>query len=130
MLKLSFSEPKYVDWTTKDGHHVVKCIYHCVMHNTDDGSITKKFVSEGCSTCSPNDTFDMKTGRIIADSRAKSNAYTSCIAGTPKGYIHNVKQAIKKLQDNIDFVKKMRFLKVQEGEHLKYVLNGANPVAE
>lgn len=130
MLKLSFSEPKYVDWTTKEGNHVVKCIYRCVMHNTDDSSIIKKFVSEGYSTCSPNDTFDMKTGRIIADSRAKSNAYATCLAGTPNGYIHNVKKAIKKLQDNIDFVKKVRFLKAQEGEHLKYVLKGTGTVAE
>lgn len=130
MLKLSFSEPKYVDWTTKDGHHVVKCIYSCTMHYTDSNTVAKKFVSEGQSSCSPNDTFDMKIGRIIADSRAKSNAYAICAAEFPKGYVYNMTQTLKKMQDNIDFVKKIHFLKVQEGEHLKYVLNGANTVAE
>lgn len=132
MLKLSFSNPKFVEWTTKDGHHVVKCIYSCNRHETDPNqgseAYNRKFTVEGIASCSPNDTYSLKLGRILADSRAKSRAYSEALI-----YIsseEDIEEYIKYEQDKLDFIKRMKFLKVQEGEHLKYVLDRADTMAE
>lgn len=122
-MKLTFSKPKFIHYTKND-QQVTKCIYKCKMV-TPDGNIVYDFVVDGYAVCSPNDEYKPRTGEIIADSRAKSNAYTKC----RNRIAINLEEHQDIIFTSIDMVKffdKMQFLKKQEAQHLEFVLNENN----
>ena len=122
MVKLSFYSPKYFEYM-KDGKMVNKCVYECEVVDNDLHEVINSFKVEGYSMCSADDTYDVSRGNIIADSRAKSKAYTIARDMFSNHYIHQLNKKIELYNKLIAFHKKMQYLKQQEDKHLNYVLN-------
>lgn len=125
MVKLSFKNPKYFQYM-EEGRMVVKCVYTCEVYDKDIHQSIHTFTVEGYSTCSENDTFDESQGKIIADSRAKSQAYSIARDMFTKCDICQMESKIAMYQKLIDFHKKMQYLKQQEDKHLNWVLKNAD----
>lgn len=125
MVKLSFKNPKYFQYM-EDGKQVIKCTYSCKVYDNDLHCVVTTFNVEGYSTCSENDTFNEVLGKIIADSRAKSEAYRIARDMFSSGDLYRMKLEIALYQKRIDFHKKMQYLKQQEDKHLNWVLKNAN----
>lgn len=122
-MKLTFSKPKFIHYV-KNNQQVTKCIYKCKIV-TSAGAITDDFVVDGYAICSPNDTYNSRTGEIIADSRAKNNAYTRC-RNKLSSCILDKQAIIAAAWEMANFYNKMQFLKKQEMEHLEFILNENN----
>lgn len=122
-MKLTFSKPKFIHYV-KNNQQVTKCIYKCKVV-TKQGNITDDFVVNGYAVCSPNDKYDARTGEIIADSRAKNNAYTRC-RNQLSDCIVNKQAIILAAWELVNFYNKMQFLKKQEMEHLEFILLNEN----
>lgn len=125
MVKLSFNNPKYFQYM-KDGKQVIKCTYSCQVYDNDLHYVVTTFNVEGYSMCSKNDTFNEVLGKIIADSRAKSEAYRLARDMFSSGDIYRMKLDIALYQKRINFHKKMQYLKQQEDKHLNWVLKNAD----
>lgn len=125
MVKLSFKSPRYFQYM-RDGKQVVKCTYSCKVYDNDLHCVVTTFNVEGYSMCSEKDTFNEAQGKIIADSRAKSEAYRIARDMFSSGDIYRMKLKIALYQKRINFYKKMQYLKQQEDKHLNWVLKNAN----
>lgn len=125
MVKLSFKNPKYFQYM-QDGKQVVKCTYSCVVYDKNLHHVVNTFNVEGYSMCSENDTFNETQGKIIADSRAKSEAYRIARDMFNRCNICEMEQKIAVYQKLINFHKKMQYLKQQEDKHLNWVLKNAD----
>ena len=125
MVKLSFKNPRYFRYT-RDGRQIVKCTYSCEVYDKDLHHVMKTFNVEGYSVCSENDTFDEIQGKIIADSRAKSEAHRIARDMLSHCTICEMEQKIALYQKLINFHNKMRYLKQQEDKHLNWVLKNVD----
>ena len=125
MVKLSFKSPRYFQYI-RDGKQVIKCTYSCKVYDNDLHYVVTTFNVEGYSMCSEKDTFNEVQGKIIADSRAKSEAYRIARDMFSSGDISRMKLDIALYQKRINFHKKMQYLKQQEDKHLNWVLKNAN----
>ena len=125
MVKLSFKNPRYFQYM-RDGKQVIKCTYSCEVYDNDLHCVVNTFNVEGYSMCSEKDTFNEAQGKIIADSRAKSEAYRLARDMFSSGDLYRMKLEIALYQKRINFHKKMQYLKQQEDKHLNWVLKNAN----
>lgn len=125
MVKLSFKNQKYFQYM-QDGKQVVKCTYFCEVYDKDLHRVINSFSVEGYSICSEGDTFNETQGKIIADSRAKSDAYRIARNMFNRCQVCEMEQKIALYQKLLTFYKKMQYLKQQEDKHLNWVLKNAD----
>lgn len=100
MIKLSFSKPRFY---TFNNNRSTGCIYKCQIRNTSTGCVFKAFVVRGVTTCCDTDEFDYRKGRIIAESKAKQEAY----------------RIAKKLVDAKETLDRISFLNAQYSFYVK-----------
>lgn len=125
MVKLSFKNPKYFQYM-ENGKQVIKCTYSCEVYDNNLHCVINTFKVEGYSMCSENDTFNETQGKIIADSRAKAEAYRIARDMFNSCDICKMKQKITLYTKLLNFNKKMQYLKQQEDKHLNWVLKNAD----
>ena len=122
MYKLSFSKPSYKVY--KD-NKITLCTYRCTVHNTKTKEVFGTFTVTGKSVCSDTDTPDAKTGRAIAESRAKYRAYATAKELTAT--TNDMEELFEKLADMINvagFYHYLTYLKKKELEHIKFLKEG------
>ena len=116
MLKLRFSKPSF---TTHCEGRITVCRYECLIIDNEAKTQVAKFNATGVAKCAPNDTMDERYGRMLADSRAKLNAYRMAGRILPIKDVRFIQNFIKQSTDSLSFVIKMRQLKNKELEHIE-----------
>ena len=112
MYKLRFSKPKYVRYGIDNS--ITLCNYHCVVYDTKTKQELYKFESVGKAIRNPADKDDQKLGSIIAEGRAKKNAYR-----TVYGIFSLMHHKYKFVEDIIDMELKMKYLYISETNHVR-----------
>lgn len=131
MLKLTFEKPQY-----NSGERATKCTYVCHIKNADTNQVLEADIkSYGTAVLSKDDIKDEKFGFILSNARAKLHAYEkamSCIYPIRWGYgvaqdmdiakynnlIKSYEDEVKSLQDRINLMKQLAYLRSQEYKHV------------
>lgn len=117
MIKLRFSKPNY---KVIENCNKVLCTYECDIYNTVNKIVYRHFKVLGEAICHKKDKFDEKTGKMIADSKAKFKAYS--IAKSHYSYTYKtLNKELQNILDVIDFYDQMSYLKVSENAHLNFI---------
>lgn len=115
MTKLTFSKPKYI---INKGEKYVICQFDCIIRDTESKKSSLSFRVEGKAKCAPTDTYNEVTGKHIAESRAKYEAYRMAHSM----YDNKVREVRERLHRDLDFLSFYyftRYLKNNEKKHIK-----------
>lgn len=114
MIKLRFSLPVY---KTYNGGKVTTCLYKCVQVDTKEKRVLEEFTVQGKAICSSQDTPNERTGRIIAESRAKLLAYKKVACS--QSLLRDYENTIDSMAEYVLFQYKMARCRHREIDHLK-----------
>lgn len=128
--KLRFSEAqiKY----NYDGS--VSCKYVCDVVIPSTHTVTNNIVTGiGKAKCNPSDTVDTRKGEMIADSRAKLDAYVKMCYKLADTYnvcsfkglgimANRMQEEAKRLADEAAFIQKMMYLAKAEKKHINWLI--------
>lgn len=116
MIKLRFSPPVY---KTYNGGKITTCLYECEQVDTRRRKVITKFTVQGKAVCSDSDTPNEKTGKMIAESRAKFLAYKR--VAMDKDCIKMCEEDLDRMSDYLMYQYKVHRCKRRELEHLKEI---------
>lgn len=117
MIKLQFSPPVY---RTYDGGRVTVCTYQCKQVNRTTKEVLSEFSVQGKAVCSKQDRQDERTGRIIAESRAKLFAFKKVSCN--QELIEDYERALDNVSEFLMFQYKMKRCRERESDHLKEII--------
>ena len=118
MIKLRFSKPKY---NTFNNGKVTTCCYNCDLVNTRTRTVINNYCKvKGTAICNDTDTPNPAIGRMIADSRAKKNAYE--YAAKDFKYTTVQQEELKCLLEETDLYKRMKYLSSHESKHINSLI--------
>ena len=117
MIKLQFSPPVY---KTYDKGRITTCTYKCKQVHKQTKEVLNEFTVQGKAICSKQDIPDERTGRIIAESRAKLIAFkrVSC----SKVMIMTYESKLDQISEFLMFQYKMKRCRERESDHLKKII--------
>ena len=105
---------------------VVKVVYNCKVIDITTHEVMKEFKVESFSYTAEGDDFEERYGKILADSRAKAQAYKIARDMFSPYDLCKMEAKVKLYTDFLNFYKKMQHLKQSEDRHLQHVINHAN----
>lgn len=124
--KLKLGNPEYKVFRNAG---IVLCTFKCrVSGNNPESKETglfKPFRACAKAQCSSKDTFNVETGKRIAQTRAKYEAYkkaSKMIFPNQREEL-NLISNINKAMELVEFSRFLRFLKTREREHLEKLIN-------
>ena len=124
MFKLRFSNPMY---HTYDNDRITVCKYECTVLDCSKKEVIQTFKVIGKSICSPEDTIDVRMGKMIAEGKAKLLAYSKMSNYYSQSYIDYLTEQVKGMIDELNFIYQMKFLTKSERKHLDLIVSNELP---
>lgn len=122
MKKLSFSDPKYYSFG-----NITKCVYTCKIVDTELQEEMEPFVVSGIAERTDNDDNDPKIGMMLAESRAKIEAFKRVRDSYDKtGFFDQFNELYHMMQGELAFRDRIKFYLSREHEHLKTILKNVD----
>lgn len=127
MIKLKFGKPQII-CAEKKGAKITVALIDCTIYDpADKKHPIAEFKVSGKTRCHKEDTYDKRTGTIIALNKAKQAAYGRAMEEFFECSLESYRNSALEVISKIAFYDNMKYYKRREKENLKDICTNGIP---